>query len=57
MRPPFPGMDPWLENPTIWPDVHNSLIAAIRDVLAPVVQPRYFVGVESRTDDPLLVRY
>ncbi len=49
MRPPFPGMDPWLESPTIWPDVHNSLIAAIRDVLAPIVQPRYFVGVESRT--------
>src|SRR5262245_16499880 len=42
-------MDPWLEDPTIWPDVHNSLITSIRDVLAPLLQPRYFVGVESRT--------
>jgi hypothetical protein len=49
MRPPFPGMDPWLEHPTIWPDVHNSLITSIRDVLAPQLRPRYFVGVESRT--------
>ena len=30
MRPPFPGMDPWLEHPDLWPDVHNSLITAIR---------------------------
>ena len=30
MRPPFPGMDPWLESPTIWPDVHSSLITSIR---------------------------
>ena len=50
MRPPFPGMDPWLENPDLWPDVHNSLItcdprcARIRRLV-----PRYFVGVESRT--------
>jgi hypothetical protein len=42
-------MDPWLENPTIWPDVHFSLIGAIRDKLAADVPSRYFVGVESRT--------
>ena len=35
MRPPFPGMDPWLEHPAIWPDVHNRLIAAIADELTP----------------------
>ncbi len=49
MRPPFPGMDPWLEDPDLWPDVHNSLIVSIRDALAPTVRPRYFVGIESRT--------
>ena len=48
MRPPFPGMDPWLEHPAIWPDVHNSLITAIRDELAPRLAPRYSVGVEQR---------
>jgi hypothetical protein len=42
-------MDPWLEHPDVWHDVHNSLITAIRDTLAPLVLPRYFVGVGSRT--------
>jgi hypothetical protein len=41
-------MDPWLEHPAIWPDVHNSLIAAIRDDLVPRVAPRYYVGLEQR---------
>ena len=49
MRPPFPGMDPWLEHPTLWPDVHNRLITSMADELAPRLAPRYFVGVESRT--------
>ncbi len=49
MRPQFPGMDPWLERPDLWPNVHNSLIIAIRDELAPQLRPRYFVDVESRT--------
>ena len=47
-QPKFPGMDPWLEHPAIWPDVHNSLITAVRDALVPLVDPRYYVGVESR---------
>jgi hypothetical protein len=41
-------MDPWLEHPAIWPDVHNSLITAIRDELVPRVAPRYYVGLEQR---------
>jgi hypothetical protein len=48
MRPQFPGMDPWLEHPDLWSDVHNSLIVAIRDVLSPMLVPRYAVRVESR---------
>jgi hypothetical protein len=60
MRSPFPGMDPYLEHPALWPDVHNSLIAALRDALAPLVAPRYYVGLERRTyllmpDDLVLV--
>jgi hypothetical protein len=49
MRPPFPGMDPWLENPGLWLDLHNSLITAIRDAIVPKVAPNYFVAVEQRT--------
>jgi len=48
MRPPFPGMDPWLEHPAIWPDVHNSLISAIRDELAPRIALKYYTGLEQR---------
>lgn len=56
MDRPFPGMDPWLEHPDLWPDVHNSLIAAIRDDLADRLAPRYVVRLEERvhrlsTDD------
>ena len=54
MRPPFPGMDPWLEHPAIWLDVHNRLITAIADELTPRVAPKYYLGLEQRayTLDP-----
>jgi hypothetical protein len=39
-------MDPYLEHPSLWPDVHNSLVAAIRDDLAERLAPRYYVGTE-----------
>jgi hypothetical protein len=42
-------MDPFLEDPAIWPDVHNSLIAGIRDRLSPVLRPHYVVRLEERT--------
>lgn len=45
----LPGMNPWLENPLLWSDVHLSLIWAIREYLAPLLRPRYFVAVETRT--------
>lgn len=60
MSSPFPGMDPYLEHPTLWPDVHNRLIAALADDLSARVAPRYYVGLERRTyllkvDDLILV--
>ena len=48
MNTPFPGMDPWLEHPILWPDVHNGLIASLRDVIAPLIAPRYVVRMERR---------
>jgi hypothetical protein len=47
MRPPFPGMDPWLEHPARWLGVHNSLIVAISDELVPKVAPNYYVDIEQ----------
>ena len=46
---PFPGMDPYLEQPGLWPDVHNGLIADLRNTLAPQLRPRYYVALEERT--------
>ena len=40
MLSPFPGMDPYLEG-YLWPDVHNALAAKIRQMLAPLLRPRY----------------
>ena len=48
MPTPFPGMDPYLGRSDLWPDVHNSLITALRDELAPLVRPRYCVSIEER---------
>ena len=49
MRSPFPGMDPYLEHPSLWPDVHNSLIAAIANYLSPCLAPKCYVRQERRT--------
>lgn len=46
MPTPFPGMDPYLEHPDPWRDVHHRLIAALADDLAPRLRPRYRVKVE-----------
>jgi hypothetical protein len=42
-------MDPYLEQPALWPDVHNRLIVALADDLAPRLRPRYVIAVEERT--------
>ena len=48
MPSPFPGMDPYLEHPSAWPNVHHRLITAIADELSPQLLPKYQVLVEER---------
>ena len=48
MPSPFPGMDPYLEHPEIWPGVHLLLIAALAEFLSPQLRPKYSVSVEVR---------
>lgn len=48
MPSPFPGMDPYLEHPALWPDVHHELISSIRALLNEVIRPRYIARVEER---------
>ena len=49
MPTPFPGMDPYLERPGLWGEVHTGLISALQWFLTPLLQPRYRVAVERRT--------
>jgi Protein of unknown function (DUF4058) len=44
----FPGMDPYLEAPDIWPGVHASFIVYLRDHLQPRLRPRYLAAIEER---------
>ncbi len=48
MPSPLPGMDPYLEHPSAWPNVHHRLITAIADDLAPKILPKYQILVEER---------
>jgi hypothetical protein len=41
-------MDPYLEHPTLWPGVHNGLIATLQLSLAPQLRPRYYIALEER---------
>ncbi|MEW5720512.1 MAG: DUF4058 family protein [Chloroflexota bacterium] len=47
MPSPFPGMDPYIEAPSIWQDFHHNLAGEIQKQLAPQLRPRYFAAVES----------
>lgn len=48
MPGPFPGMDPYLEDPARWPDVHQRLITYIADALGPHLRPRYHARIGER---------
>jgi hypothetical protein len=48
MLNPFPGMNPYLEHPELWHQVHNRLIVGLADAIADQVAPHYFVSIEQR---------
>ena len=60
MSHPFPGMNPYLESPALWREIHSLLIVAIFDALNPQLRPKYRVAIEQRVyrangEDSLLV--
>ena len=60
MPSPFPGMDPYLEVPELWSEVHSRLIVAIADNLSEQLSDAYRVAIEKRTylsasDESLMV--
>ncbi|MEG5140867.1 MULTISPECIES: DUF4058 family protein [unclassified Microcoleus] len=60
MPSPFPGIDPYLEHPELWPGIHHLLINQIARFLSPQLRPKYLVDVKVRIyetpdDDTLLI--
>jgi hypothetical protein len=47
MVSPFPGMDPYLEDPRTWESVHTRLIAVMGELLSAQVEPHFYVDVET----------
>lgn len=46
--PLFPGMNPYLESPYRWPEIHHALISELARTLNPQITPRYRAAVETR---------
>jgi Protein of unknown function (DUF4058) len=61
IQSPFPGMDPYLEAPSIWPDVHTRLMNIVGEQLTPLLVPKYLAELETQVvidrvdDDPQIV--
>ena len=45
MPSPFPGMNPYLEQEGLWPDLHHRLIGHIAEALTPALRPGYIVNI------------
>jgi len=47
MPNPFPGMNPYLEQPDFWSDFHNQLVAALARSLVGALLPKYRVVMDE----------
>jgi hypothetical protein len=47
MPSPFPGMNPYLEQPAVWQDFHQRLVTHISEKLSGQVRPLYYVKIEE----------
>jgi len=48
MPSPFPGMDPYLEHPAVFPGLHNRLIAHLSETLQAALPAPYFAEIGER---------
>src|SRR6516164_2519164 len=47
MPSPFPGMNPFLEQESVWHDFHERFIPLVADLLAAQVDPNYIVKIDE----------
>jgi hypothetical protein len=52
MPSPFPGMDPYLEDSTLWPSFHHQLVNCLYQILIPGLVDRYRVRPGERCYAP-----
>src|SRR2546430_1809515 len=45
---PFPGMDPYLEDPALWLEFHRQLVAVLQELLSGLVGQRYEIVIGRR---------
>ncbi len=48
MKCPFPGMDPYIESPAIWPDFHQRFLTYLCDAIADRLPDRYDARLETQ---------
>lgn len=46
MPSPLPGMNPYLEQPALWPDFHAAFLFELKARLVSLIRPRYLVLLE-----------
>jgi Protein of unknown function (DUF4058) len=57
MGSPFPGMDPWLEDPAIFPDLHGNFITELRKAINNELPPPYYAAINNRVWLDLSLRH
>lgn len=57
MPSPFPGMDPFLEHPDIFPGLQDRLIAYVSEASQPNLPPDYFADIGRRSWVEISERY
>ncbi len=50
MPSPFPGMDPYLENPHLWPDFHHRFATTMSELLNQFLPGEFFAQLEQRME-------
>ena len=51
MPSPFPGMDPYLEDESLWPAFHHQLVMCLYQILLPGLVDRYRARISQRHYD------
>lgn len=57
MSSPFPGMDPYLEHPEVFPGLHDRLVAYLSEALQPLLPSPYYADMGRRAWIEVSERY